>query len=389
MSNVQEQTCVVGNKENKAFMILSALGILFVVDVHLGNSVSFLTQIFPYNSFFMPMFAFISGYFFREKHIRSWGSLFRFSVKKVKNLLLPYFFWIAFYGVLTYLLRKYGILEIGQISYADLIRNITTSGTSFEFNDPAWFVPLLFCVILSYCFIRKIAAKHWNDYPAMVFFALIGAAAVYASNTSFHTTNHYMLLKVSFFLQFYHLGVLFRNKLEAWFDNTSGLILCTAAVVINILLLAIYGDDISFPLCASMSGFRTNNPFLPLITSVTGITFWLKISKKLVPVLGQNRLVNFISDHTDFIMTHHLAVKHLFIGLMILGYRCGMECFSGIDVQRFRTESWYIYGRISWCKSACYLFTIAVLVISCKALCVLKDAFFALIPKRKQNVQPL
>ena len=36
-----------GRKSNKAFMILSALGILFVVDVHLGNTLSVLTGISP------------------------------------------------------------------------------------------------------------------------------------------------------------------------------------------------------------------------------------------------------------------------------------------------------------------------------------------------------
>ena len=47
-----------GRKSNKAFMILSALGIIFVVDVHLGQPLAILTNIFPYDSFFMPMFAF-------------------------------------------------------------------------------------------------------------------------------------------------------------------------------------------------------------------------------------------------------------------------------------------------------------------------------------------
>lgn len=46
---------LIGRKENKAFMILSALGILFVVDVHLGSPLGVLTRIFPYDSFFMPL----------------------------------------------------------------------------------------------------------------------------------------------------------------------------------------------------------------------------------------------------------------------------------------------------------------------------------------------
>ena len=62
MSDMQTAAGNAGSKENKAFMILSALGILFVVDEHLGRPIAFLSQIFPYDSFFMPMFVFISGY---------------------------------------------------------------------------------------------------------------------------------------------------------------------------------------------------------------------------------------------------------------------------------------------------------------------------------------
>lgn len=40
------------SKSNKPFMILSALGILFVVDCHSGNGIGFFTSVFPYDSFF-------------------------------------------------------------------------------------------------------------------------------------------------------------------------------------------------------------------------------------------------------------------------------------------------------------------------------------------------
>lgn len=382
MTTLSPNPSAVGKKENKAFMILSALGILFVVDVHLNKSISFLTQIFPYDSFFMPMFAFISGYFFSEKHIGSWKSILRFSIGKFRKLILPYLGWIVFYGILITILNKLDILEMGAISLIDLVHNILTSGTSFGFNSASWFVPLLFCITVAYCCIRKVFHGHWNDFPAMAVFALAGAAAVWASRTGFNTNNTYMLLKVPFFLQFYHLGVLFRNKLEAKFDQISGVALCTGAVIVNILLIAVYGNNIAFPICSSMSGFYTNNPFLPLITSITGTAFWLKISKALVPVLGQNRLVNFISDNTFFIMTHHVGVKHLFTGLLILGYRWGMNVFSGVDVQQFRTDAWYVYSDLSWCKSACYIFTMIVLIISCKAFLRLKESFRTAITRK-------
>ncbi len=54
----------VERKSNKTMMLLSAIGILMMVDNHASEPVSLMTKVFPYNSFFMPLFIFISGYFF-------------------------------------------------------------------------------------------------------------------------------------------------------------------------------------------------------------------------------------------------------------------------------------------------------------------------------------
>ena len=51
-------------KSNKQFMILSAIGIIMVVDAHSWTTLNLLTALLPYNSFFMPMLVFVSGYFY-------------------------------------------------------------------------------------------------------------------------------------------------------------------------------------------------------------------------------------------------------------------------------------------------------------------------------------
>ena len=52
-------------KSNKQFMILSAIGIIQVVICHLATDIKLTGYIFPYTSFFIPMFIFISGYFYK------------------------------------------------------------------------------------------------------------------------------------------------------------------------------------------------------------------------------------------------------------------------------------------------------------------------------------
>lgn len=372
-----------GRKSNKAFMILSALGILFVMDVHLGNPIGVLTKIFPYDSFFMPMFAFISGYFVNEANSHTGKDVLNFCISKARKLLLPYLGWTVFYNIISGILYQAGIWNIPALSLRELIYSVITSGVTSAFNSPAWFAPLLFCVSITFCFIRWLFRKAWNDHLAFTLFIVAGTTAICASRTGFNVPLHYMLLKIPFFLQFYYSGCYFRKYWEDLFDRLNIFVVCLSAVAVNIALMPQYRYVLEFPICSSMSGFLSDNPFLPFITSMTGTAFWLKISKFLVPFIGTNRLINEISDHTFFIMTHHIGVKHLFIGLCLLGYRMGLSVFSGIDVQQFLSDGLYLYNSHSWCTPICFVFSVTVLLLFCRGWDCLKKTIRAIIVKKR------
>ena len=70
-------------------MLLSALGIFFVVDMHAGSPFGIFNSIFNYESFFMQMFVFISGYFFKEKNLQT---PFKYIWKNTVKLMIPFFF---------------------------------------------------------------------------------------------------------------------------------------------------------------------------------------------------------------------------------------------------------------------------------------------------------
>lgn len=93
-------------KENRQFRILSALGIIFVVAGHLGYDVFTVGGLFPYYSFHVFIFLFVSGYFYKEEAEEDmagyiWG--------KCVTLLFPYFLWNLFYGVAAQVLRRTGL----------------------------------------------------------------------------------------------------------------------------------------------------------------------------------------------------------------------------------------------------------------------------------------
>ena len=74
-------------KSNKKFMLLSAIGIVMVADQHTFTAFNIFGKFLPYNSFFMPMFVFISGYF---NKVNSDTRLSSYVGKKIRSLLVPY-----------------------------------------------------------------------------------------------------------------------------------------------------------------------------------------------------------------------------------------------------------------------------------------------------------
>ena len=60
-------------EENRQFRILSALGIIFVVAGHLGYGVFDLGGVFPYYSFHVYIFLFVSGYFYKDEAEKNIG----------------------------------------------------------------------------------------------------------------------------------------------------------------------------------------------------------------------------------------------------------------------------------------------------------------------------
>ena len=87
---------------NMTFGILSGLAIIMVVAGHLGYNILTVGDLFPYYSFHVPLFMFISGYFYKETEETH---PFGYVVKKARRLLMPYWIWNLVYGLAACLMR--------------------------------------------------------------------------------------------------------------------------------------------------------------------------------------------------------------------------------------------------------------------------------------------
>ena len=153
------------------------------------------------------MFAFISGYFFKESNCENLKTVFSYTVSKIRKLFLPYLGWVVFYNLLSGALYRSGFWRISGLSLQDLIYGVVTSGVTSAFTSPAWFAPLLFGVSVVFCVVRWLFRKAWNDHWALILFVSAGTFAVAAAGSKWNVPIFYMFLKVPFFLQFYYIGL--------------------------------------------------------------------------------------------------------------------------------------------------------------------------------------
>ncbi|MBR5421409.1 MAG: acyltransferase family protein [Lachnospiraceae bacterium] len=336
------------SKSNKKFMILSAIGIFMVVDHHTFTALNLFGDLIPYNSFFMPMFVFISGYFNRvNKDTR----LLPYFGKKLRTLLLPYAGLTLIILVLQQLMNlfKLGVFEgIPSWYPAYMLERVVTVGSPLVIATPMWFVISLFSTLSVYAIIKKVLGRIWNSYVMFGIFCILHAAVVYLTKTVDPESFYRFLvpLKVLFFLPFLEMGIIYRDHIEKRHDALSGgwkLGLMAVLLVFNMIrtmyLPAAY--DIAFDSLDDLSGFTSPFIVTPLISSLVGILFWLTLADLIGKPLYESRFVNYLSCNTFWIMGLHITFFNILnCILMLVNNFIELPYF---DVETFRESEWYYW----------------------------------------------
>ena len=330
-------------KSNKQFMILSAIGIIQVVICHLATDIKLTGYIFPYTSFFIPMFVFISGYFYK---VEKENNIAKTIWDKFKKLVIPFFIINLIYGIISTILRNIGIINYGsEISLYTLFVQPFIGNAQFVFNFPSWFIPAFFVTYVVYVLIHKYVAKFKiNDYALLILLILGNMVAVYNAEIARLEDLRTLLLKVLFLLPFFHMGYLYKTTIQKYDEKVKTTIYIPVLIIINIILQLIF-RDLTYDM-RDFSGFNPTNFYLPLITSITGILFWLRISKILAKYIGANKLVNYISNNTFSIMSHHIF--YLFIFDLILYFINLKYQVPYFNEEMFKAGWIYIYKIPNW-----------------------------------------
>lgn len=324
-------------KENKEFRILSAIGMILVVAGHLGYGLFEIGDLFPYYSFHVFIFVFVSGYFYKPEKAQNAGS---YILGKCLSLLLPYFIWNLIYGIFTQIMRGLGFFIGNEITLKTLFFSPFLDGHQFSYNYPAWFVPALFLVEAANVLLRKVLAliKLENEWLIFAGCLLAGIFTVFLAQGG-HVWGYYAIAgRVLFLLPGFQMGRIYREKLEKYDTLSDGVYLFL--VIIIQVLVNVLCKGLAFS-AVWVNGF-VNNPVIPYVTVCTGIAFWLRIAKIIGKLpYAADKLV-YVGRNTYSVMLHHITAfmlpKGIFYLVSLLTPLCGE-----FDKELFLCDVNYVY----------------------------------------------
>lgn len=324
--------------KNQTFVYIYAIAIIMVIDDHCSTRIGINSTVFPYNSFYMPLFVFCSGYFFKKRTLKN-----EF-IHRARKQLIPYILYdvvmIIITMIIDYLFKTHWYRRVTIKSVIILLLDHPTT----DLNGAAWFAIMLFWLSIIYCMIKSLVSDNrTSDCILALLISILGLISLYICiNFTPISFAVRWLCRTTFYLQFYHLGHMFKVYFEPMFNRQRRTVVCSVCIAVNVLLLVFFGDSINFYSTHGMGKFH--HIVLPLITSITGIIFYYEVMSFASERIGERKGISFIADNTFVIMQVHLLfvnIPNLFIYRAITH---GATKYSDFPVKSFVTSTWIRYS---------------------------------------------
>lgn len=332
---------------DERILLLQFFGILFVVLGHTGNSISIFFDWFPYGSFHMALFIFISGYLYKEE---SEIQPFKFIGKKFKSLVIPLYIWQFLYALLWMILTRYDLLRYGdKPNLKNFLICPWTYGPRYGLTEASWFIATLFLIHLINIFIRKlfrISKKKVNEYGYLVilcvcgFWAIVEARKIgglFGGMSQFQS----MVTKVGFLFPFYQMGHLIKKWGGKLLDNISSTIYLSFLMGVQLILSYFSGGTSGLFNTVVQPVYPS--PIIAYLISCTGIFFWFRLAKIFLPSLKNSKVISCVGRNTFSIVIHHQFGVYL-INWLMYGIKLIVGGFGGLSVESIKTNYWYTYS---------------------------------------------
>jgi len=319
---------------NGEMNLLKMIGIVHVVVGHIYSQVfSVLRQ--PY-TFHMPLFYFISGYFYDEDHEKEKAKYVWSKFKKNVGL---FYFYLVFMIIFCSLVSwKYNI-SLGTISFYDIFIKPFTIGIDNPgfLIGSTWFILSLFLVqtvfVLIYPLIKRIIK---NDYFKLLFFLILGIVSIYLSNKGWNKNEYLlMVLRTLTGMTFYYLGYFYKRNVENKIDIYNGKVIIGLFLI---LILVLKNTNINFNFGFNSMTFH-NQLLTPIITSIIGIYISIFIAKGLSKIIkNENDILHKIGRNSLYIMIFHTSVFFIISLLFFKINHISEYYYSNLTVFPFASE---------------------------------------------------
>lgn len=338
-------------KRNQQFDILSSLCIFFVVLGHCSCTF-LLDNWFIIYSFHMPLFFFISGYFYNNSQEKN---LINTLWLKIKKFVIPYFIWNFFYMIFAMVLYKLNIMMFKpKLTLSNFFISPFIEGTQFYYNVASWFVLTLFLIQISYIIIRIILGKMRINNSVVLFLGLLGMGiiGVKLSYLGYRYGFYLVLIKVLYGLFFYNLGYLYKTKLEK-VDKLNNISYFLIVFSLQFFVLIFSHGHTKVAVWEGVFNKLKEHSYTPFITAIPAIMFYLRLSRILVPSIGKSRVICTLSKNTGNIMYHHqFAFMLINIAFFYINKFYPLPDFTLYE----SNNPWYVYNFLHKNFSYVYVF---------------------------------
>ncbi len=296
--------------------VLKALAIMLVVSGHLEFS---LLGIFPPYSFQLALFFFISGCLFKEKYLYD---VTTFVERRIKSLLVPYFWYNLFYLGVTVLIAKLTGKFWGMpLSLKNFFITPFLNGHQFDLSCPLWFVTQLFMTMIVFLFLfRALNAVTKNKYFHLAFFGILGILAIPFSKWFAVTPLMLVVIRTMFSMLFVYLGYFYTHYIKDNYNIFTPKWLGAVVILQSILWMfnRDYNPEHGIGLSYVLVWARFDEQlFVPVITSLTGIWASLFVVKILYPYVKDIKFIEDMGKVTYHIMANHLLVMYIITAIFM------------------------------------------------------------------------
>ena len=332
--------------------VLKALAILLVVSGHLEFS---LLGIFPPYSFQLALFFFISGCLFKDKYLNDVAT---FVERRIKSLLVPYFWYNLFYMLVTILIAKLTGKFWGlPLSFKNFFITPFLNGHQFDLSCPLWFVTQLFMTMITFLFLfRVLNAVSKNKFVHLIFFTILGIFAIPFSKWFALTPLMLIVIRTMFSLFFVYLGYFYVHYIKDNYNMFTPKWFGFVFVLQSILWMfnRDYDPEHGIGLSYVLVWARFDDQlFVPIVTALTGIWASLFTVKILYPFVKDIQFVKDMGNVTYHIMANHLLVMYIMTAIFMW--------MHGIPVsERANHDIYWIYNSVQ----TTYLYFVVTMVVT-------------------------